>query len=61
MDKTTKRLVNANFIVRQISEKIYNDEIDHNNLTKMRKEVNRVLREAITLARRSMNRKERSS
>lgn len=61
MDKTTKRLVNANFIVRQISEKIYNDEIDHNNLTKMRKEVNRVLREAITLARRSMSRKERSS
>ena len=55
VDKITEKLVNASHLVRLISEKIYGGEIDHRELTKLRKEVNKTLFEAIRTARRGSN------
>jgi hypothetical protein len=55
MDNVTKGLIHAGFLVRQISERIYAGNIDHRELTKLRKEVNKTLFEAIRTARRGSN------
>ena len=57
MDKITERLVHAGFLVNVISEKIYAGEIEHKELTKLRKEVNKTLFEAIRTAIRGSNKK----
>jgi hypothetical protein len=55
VDKITEKLVNPSHLVRLIGEKIYGGELDHKELTKLRKEVNKTLFEAIRDARRSSN------
>jgi len=57
MDKVTRKLIHASYLVKLISEKIYAGEVNHHELTKLRKQANKTLFEAIRTARIESNKK----